>query len=143
MDVAKCGEERRMVLFADAHSIWTEGRLTKEHPHYAKVAVKAQRHMDGHLSVWRIPRLILRFGGHGGVGQARESGQFHFALTPPAELGLRRDYGEAHHISVGHVGPAVLVVAHTQRGAHVRLISARSASRKERKAYHEYTQNGA
>lgn len=52
----------------------------------------------------------------------------------------RRDYGEARHISVGHVGPAVLVVAYTRRGASLRLISARPASRKERKAYHEHAQ---
>ncbi len=54
----------------------------------------------------------------------------------------RRDYGEERHISVGQVGPAVLVVAHTRRGARLRLISARPASRKERKAYHEHTQEG-
>ena len=29
----------------------------------------------------------------------------------------RRDYGEARHVSVGRVGPAVIVVAHTTRGA--------------------------
>ena len=52
----------------------------------------------------------------------------------------RRDYREVRHISVGQVGPAVLVVAHTRRGASLRLISARPASRKERKAYHEHTQ---
>ena len=52
----------------------------------------------------------------------------------------RRDYREVRHIGVGHVGPAVLVVAHTRRGASLRLISARPASRKERKAYHEHTQ---
>ena len=52
----------------------------------------------------------------------------------------RRDYGEVRHLSVGRVGPAVLVVAHTRRGSRLRLISARPASRKERKAYHEQTQ---
>lgn len=56
---------------------------------------------------------------------------------------LRRDYGEVRHISVGRVGPAVLVVAHTRRGAHLRLISARPASQKERRAYHEHTQESA
>ncbi|MYE10529.1 MAG: BrnT family toxin [Gammaproteobacteria bacterium] len=54
----------------------------------------------------------------------------------------RRDYGETRHTSVGRVGPAVLVVAHTRRGANLRLISARPASRKEREAYHEHTQKG-
>ncbi len=52
----------------------------------------------------------------------------------------RRDYGEARHLSVGRIGPAVLVVAHTRRGRYLRLISARPASRKERKAYDEHTQ---
>ena len=55
----------------------------------------------------------------------------------------RRDYGETRHTSVGRVGPAVLVVAHTRRGANLRVISARPASRKEREAYHEYTQKGS
>ncbi len=58
-------------------------------------------------------------------------------------LDSRRDYGEMRDLSVGRVGPAVLVVAHTTRGAHLRLISARPASRKERRAYHEHIQKGA
>lgn len=44
-------------------------------------------------------------------------------------------------ISIGEVDEAVIVVAHTRREERVRLISARPASRKERKAYHEHTQN--
>ena len=48
--------------------------------------------------------------------------------------------GEDRHISIGTVEPgALIVVAHTQRGRRIRLISARPASRKERKAYHERT----
>ena len=51
-----------------------------------------------------------------------------------------QDYGEDRHISIGRVEPgALIVVAHTERGGRIRLISARPASRKERKAYHERT----
>ena len=53
---------------------------------------------------------------------------------------LRRDYGEPRHVSVGRAGPAVIVVAHTPRGDRLRLISARPASRKERRSYHERIQ---
>ncbi len=49
-----------------------------------------------------------------------------------------RDYGEDRYISIGRVGRAArIVVAHTRRGDRTRLISARPASRQERKAYHE------
>ena len=52
----------------------------------------------------------------------------------------RRDYGEERRISIGRVEPgAVIVVAHTARGGRIRLISARPASRKERKTYYERT----
>ena len=52
----------------------------------------------------------------------------------------RRDYGEDRHISIGRVEPgALIVVAHTERRGRIRLISARPASRKERKVYHERT----
>ena len=52
----------------------------------------------------------------------------------------RQEYGEDRHISIGPVEPgALIVVAHTQRGRRIRLISARPASRKERKAYDERT----
>lgn len=65
MGVAKCRENRRLMLFADAHSIWTEGRLPRERPDYAKIAVKVRQHMDGCLSAWHGPRLIQRFGADG------------------------------------------------------------------------------
>ncbi len=53
---------------------------------------------------------------------------------------LRRDYGEDRYNSVGRVGyQALIVVAHTERGGRIRLISARPASRKERKTYDEKT----
>lgn len=49
----------------------------------------------------------------------------------------RRDYGEERHIGIGRVEAATVVVAYTQRGGRLRLISARPASGKERKAYHD------
>lgn len=49
----------------------------------------------------------------------------------------RRDYGEERHVSIGRVDAAVIVVAHTVRSERTRLISARSASRRERRAWHE------
>lgn len=57
-------------------------------------------------------------------------------------LDTRRDYGEVRHVSVGKVGPAIVVVAHTERGDRRRLISARPASRKERRSYDERIQKG-
>ena len=52
----------------------------------------------------------------------------------------RQGYGEDRKISIGQLEPgALIVVAHTQRGRRIRLISARPASRKERNAYHERT----
>ena len=42
--------------------------------------------------------------------------------------------------SIGRVEPgALIVVAHTERRGRIRLISARPASRKERRVYHERT----
>lgn len=48
----------------------------------------------------------------------------------------RRNYGEDRNISIGRVEPgALIVVAHTERCGRIRLISARPASRKERRTY--------
>ncbi len=50
----------------------------------------------------------------------------------------RRDYGEERYVTIGRVSDAVLVVvAHTERGGRIRLISARPASRKERQAWYD------
>jgi len=50
----------------------------------------------------------------------------------------REEYGEARFISVGSMGGAVVfVVVHTLRDGRIRLISARKASHKERKTYHD------
>jgi len=51
----------------------------------------------------------------------------------------RQDYGENRDISLGALSPeAVLVVVHTERGDKIRLISARKASRRERKVYYDH-----
>lgn len=51
----------------------------------------------------------------------------------------REDYGEVREISFGLLSPdAPLMVVHTARGIRTRLISARKASRQERKVYYDY-----
>lgn len=51
----------------------------------------------------------------------------------------RRNYGEVRQITTGMVSPdIVLVVAHTDRGGKIRLISARKANRQERQAFYDY-----
>lgn len=48
----------------------------------------------------------------------------------------RRDYGETRWLSMGLLaGEMVIVVAHTKRHGRIRIISARPASRTERKIY--------
>ena len=54
----------------------------------------------------------------------------------PSRADRRRDYGEERNIGIGQAGRAVMVAAHTMRGQHLRLISARPASRRERKNWH-------
>jgi uncharacterized DUF497 family protein len=44
----------------------------------------------------------------------------------------RTDYGETRMKAVGQVGPDILAVIYTRRGAALRIISARRANRKER-----------
>ncbi|MDJ0620583.1 MAG: BrnT family toxin [Calothrix sp. MO_192.B10] len=51
----------------------------------------------------------------------------------------RFDYGEIREISVGAIqGVVIITVAHTPRAGITRIISARKATPKERKAYYEY-----
>jgi uncharacterized DUF497 family protein len=48
----------------------------------------------------------------------------------------RHDYGETREISIGVIdGVAYVTIAHTDRGGICRIISARPASRSERKRY--------
>ncbi len=51
----------------------------------------------------------------------------------------REDHGEVREVSTGMIGGRVtVVVAHTDRDGVTRLISARLANRREKKAYDEY-----
>ena len=57
----------------------------------------------------------------------------------------RYDYGEPRFLSLGElrIGEAVvIVVVHTERQKRVRLISARKASRKERRRYYDHVHRG-
>lgn len=72
-------------------------------------------------------------------GIAFETAKRIFERPVVTSIDRRTDYGEDRYISIGWVAPAVLiVVAHAERDDLIRLISARSASRKERQAYHEW-----
>jgi uncharacterized DUF497 family protein len=52
----------------------------------------------------------------------------------------RHDYGEVRQNTIGAVdGQLIASVTHTDRAGITRIISARSASRKERRIYHEQT----
>ncbi len=54
------------------------------------------------------------------------------------------DYGEVREISIGMVeGIAVLVVVHTDRNENIRIISARPATRAERRHYEEAIQKAS
>jgi uncharacterized protein len=49
----------------------------------------------------------------------------------------RRDYGEDRYLLLGMVEDHLLAVVHAQRGARIRIISARLAEPRERRRYHE------
>lgn len=49
----------------------------------------------------------------------------------------RRDYGEARSRAVGMLAGELLAVVYTERSSRRRLISARRASRNERRGYYE------
>jgi uncharacterized DUF497 family protein len=75
---------------------------------------------------------------------AKHGIEFAFAIrvfSDPAQVrkeDARRDYGEARVNTIGSAGGAlILCVTHTSREGITRIISARPASRKERKRYHE------
>ena len=52
----------------------------------------------------------------------------------------RQDWGERRILAVGDAGGHVLVVVYTERGSNRRIISARKARRKERKAWRSYVE---
>lgn len=57
-------------------------------------------------------------------------------LIAPDERG---DYGEERFVSSGQLGTlVVVVVVHSSRSGRIRLISARTANRKERQPYYEH-----
>lgn len=47
----------------------------------------------------------------------------------------RREYGERRVVAIGHVEDLALIVVYTPRADAARIISARRASRRERRAY--------
>ena len=49
----------------------------------------------------------------------------------------RFDYGETRIRAIGALGPILITVVYTMRGEVCRIISARKATRNERKAYRE------
>jgi uncharacterized DUF497 family protein len=53
----------------------------------------------------------------------------------------RKDYGEPRYVLLARLGPTVLYVAYTLRGDVVRIISARRASRQERREHERETAN--
>lgn len=54
---------------------------------------------------------------------------------------LRKDYNEIRYVSIGIIDQvAMIVVVHTSRQGRIRLISARPASRRERRIYYEQIQ---
>lgn len=52
----------------------------------------------------------------------------------------RRNYGEIRMQAIGQVGEDVLFVVYTDRGNIRHIISARLASRKERKSWHSFAE---
>ena len=56
-----------------------------------------------------------------------------------SKIDNRKDYGEPRAITMGRIEQEiVVVVVHTDRNGRTRLISARSASRLERKEYNDH-----
>ena len=53
------------------------------------------------------------------------------------EIDGRKDYGEVRYRGIGTVQGKAMVVTYTERFGRTRIISARPASRKERRKYHE------
>jgi uncharacterized DUF497 family protein len=51
------------------------------------------------------------------------------------------DYGEERFIATGRVGNVILVVVFTQRNGRERIISARKAGPRERRAYYARTRS--
>ena len=70
---------------------------------------------------------------------------FDYAAGIFADLTLerqdeRRDYGEIRMQAIGHIGNDVLFVVYTDREDTRHIISARRASRKERRLWHAFAE---
>ena len=73
-------------------------------------------------------------------GIAFDTAKRVFAGRVATSADRRQDYGEDRNISIGQVkSGALIVVGHTERHGRIRLISARPASPRERRIYHERT----
>lgn len=68
-------------------------------------------------------------------GISFETARLIFEGSVFTRLDTREDYGEDRYISIGRLEQTLIVVAHTSRKGYVRIISARPASRKERRDY--------
>ena len=77
-------------------------------------------------------------------GLSFEEAQLIFEGPVLTRLDQRRDYGEQRKLGIGLIREVVAVtVVHTQRGAKVRIISARLANRQERNDYDAYLRGTA
>ena len=72
-------------------------------------------------------------------GISFEEAQAIFDGTVFTTLDNRFDYGEVREISIGAIKDSIIVVVvHTDRDIVIRIISARLATRRERKDYYDY-----
>ena len=66
----------------------------------------------------------------------------HFTRVDPRDYYDEHGQAEIREITIGRLGGgAVLVVCHTDRNSHTRIISARKATPKERRKYDEAFKN--
>jgi uncharacterized DUF497 family protein len=84
---------------------------------------------------WDDPKSLANIAKHGVSFQLARRIFDGLVLTVQDD---REDYGEVRRISIGVVDDiAVLTVAHTDRRGKIQIISARPASRRERRRYEE------
>jgi len=82
--------------------------------------------------VWDVRKDKANFAKHG----VRFDQAVHIFADPVlGRIDGRRDYGEIRYRALGAYDGEVLLVAYTLRSGDVRIISARKASRNERKEY--------
>ena len=72
-------------------------------------------------------------------GVSFEEAALVFAGPHFSRIDTREAYGEIREITIGMIAETVVaVVVHTDREDVIRIISARKANKRERKAYHAY-----